>query len=92
MDDPHVAPACQDQGVQFPQEGVEIGRFPAGELQDVPFLPEVGKRRNPGMEPKLLRSGRKKGRQGGDQEKDRTFHHRSIFCSTISGGSVFRRS
>ena len=92
MDDPDIAPAREDQGVQFPQEGVEIGRLPAGELQDVPVFPEVGKRGNPGMEAELLGSGGKEGCQEGDHKKDMAFHHLSMLCSTSSDGSVFRRS
>ena len=39
MQDPHIAPARQNQCVQFPQEQGELRRIAAGKLQNVFFAP-----------------------------------------------------
>ena len=89
VQDADVPASGEDEGVQLPQEGVEIGRGAARELEGVPLDAGIGHRRNPAMEAALGARGEEGDGEG--REEDQSFHL-PILCWTAADGRVFRRS
>ena len=89
MQDADVPASGEDEGVQLPQEGVEIGRGAARELEGVPFDAGIRHRRNPAAEAVLGARGEEGGGKG--REENQSFHL-PILCWTAAAGRVFRRS
>ena len=89
MQDADVPAAGHHEGVQLAQEGVEVGRGAARELEGVPLHVGVRHRRNPAVEAGLGARGQEGGGEG--REEDQSFHL-PICCSTTAAGRLFRRS
>ena len=89
MQDADVPAPGEDEGVQLPQEGVEIGRGAAGKLEGVPLHMRVGHGRNPAAVGVLGACGEEGGDEGRQEEQS---FHLPIRCWTAAAGRVFRRS